>query len=188
MREQSTRRCECGCGEFTLLMPRNNTRHGWVKGQPFRFVRGHQGRVKLAMEWSDALWIPVDHGFVSECFIYQRARDVNGYGIFASRHRIQTSRLAHVESYVRAFGPVPEGCEIDHLCHVPSCVNPAHLEAVPHIVNMRRGRGTKLNFKTATEIRERHAMTGETHQQLAAAYGVEKRTIYEILKGKRWTH
>ena len=35
--------CECGCGEFTRLADRTDTRWGCVKGQPRRFIRGHSG-------------------------------------------------------------------------------------------------------------------------------------------------
>ena len=48
--------------------------------------------------------------------------------------------MAHRVSYVIAYGALPEGTEIDHLCRVKHCVNPAHLEAVPHGVNVQRGR------------------------------------------------
>ena len=35
----------------------------------------------------------------------------------------------------------PVGFELDHLCRVPRCVNPEHLEPVTHAENMRRGIG-----------------------------------------------
>lgn len=33
--------CECGCGKPTSLAARNDRRHGHVKGQPLRFIKGH---------------------------------------------------------------------------------------------------------------------------------------------------
>lgn len=33
--------CQCGCGEKTRLAPRTTTSRGNVKGQPQRFVYGH---------------------------------------------------------------------------------------------------------------------------------------------------
>ena len=38
------------------------------------------------------------------------------------------------------FGPIPPDLEIDHKCRVRCCVNPKHLEAVTHLVNMGRAR------------------------------------------------
>ena len=33
--------CECGCGNITRIAPRTNTRDGWIKGRPLRFINGH---------------------------------------------------------------------------------------------------------------------------------------------------
>lgn len=41
--------CECGCGQKTNLAVQSSTKHGWVKGQPHRFILGHQGRGR---KWS----------------------------------------------------------------------------------------------------------------------------------------
>ena len=47
---------------------------------------------------------------------------------------------AHRFAYELAYGPIPEGLELDHLCRNASCVRPTHLEAVTHQVNMVRGK------------------------------------------------
>ena len=47
--------------------------------------------------------------------------------------------LAHKVAYELLVGPVPSELELDHLCRVRHCVNPKHLEPVPHIVNSQRG-------------------------------------------------
>jgi hypothetical protein len=44
----------------------------------------------------------------------------------------------HRAVYERYVGPIPPGLEIDHLCRVRNCVNPAHLEAVTRGENVRR--------------------------------------------------
>lgn len=46
---------------------------------------------------------------------------------------------AHRLSYELFVGPIPDGYELDHLCRNRGCVNPAHLEAVTHRVNVLRG-------------------------------------------------
>lgn len=37
--------CHCGCGQKTKLAPRTHSRKGLVKGQPQRFIDGHQSRL-----------------------------------------------------------------------------------------------------------------------------------------------
>jgi HNH endonuclease len=44
----------------------------------------------------------------------------------------------HRVVYERAFGPIPEGYEIDHVCRHPRCVRLDHLEAVTGAENLRR--------------------------------------------------
>jgi len=58
-----------------------------------------------------------------------------GYGQFS----VPFMMGAHRFSYQLLVGNIPEGLEIDHLCRNKICVNPAHLEAVTHLTNMRRG-------------------------------------------------
>src|SRR3546814_19356891 len=49
------------------------------------------------------------------------------------------TRQAHRISYELCVGPIPEGMELDHLCRVRRCVNPAHMEPVTHRENVLRG-------------------------------------------------
>lgn len=47
--------------------------------------------------------------------------------------------MSHRFSYEHFRGPVPDGLDLDHLCRVPACVNPWHLEAVTRRINTLRG-------------------------------------------------
>jgi hypothetical protein len=49
--------------------------------------------------------------------------------------------MAHRWAWIQANGPIPIDYTIDHLCQITSCVNPTHLEAVPHRVNVYRSNG-----------------------------------------------
>lgn len=46
--------------------------------------------------------------------------------------------FAHRLAYELFTGPIPDGMEIDHLCRVRNCINPAHLQAVTHAENTAR--------------------------------------------------
>jgi hypothetical protein len=71
------------------------------------------------------------------CWIWRGATSGRGYGAFylARGNKI----LAHRAAYQMVIGPVPDGADLDHLCRNKMCVNPAHLEAVSHAENVRRG-------------------------------------------------
>jgi hypothetical protein len=38
--------CECGCGKPAPIAKKNDAWHGYVKGQPMRFIRGHTNRTQ----------------------------------------------------------------------------------------------------------------------------------------------
>lgn len=75
------------------------------------------------------------------CWIWQPPGASHGYGQIMRRAAVgakQQSLLAHRVSYEAFVGPIPEGLQIDHLCFVPKCVNPEHLEPVTAVENIRR--------------------------------------------------
>jgi hypothetical protein len=72
------------------------------------------------------------------CLIWTGYVHVGGYGSFSYEGRV---RRAHRVAYELFYETeVPEGLELDHICHVSRCVNPLHLEAVTHLENMRRAK------------------------------------------------
>lgn len=59
-----------------------------------------------------------------------------GYGrVTIKGKRSPTHRVVYEEFR----GPIPPGLELDHLCRVPCCVNPDHLEPVTPQINQLRG-------------------------------------------------
>lgn len=87
------------------------------------------------------------------CWLWKGWREANGYGGF--RHG--ETNWAHRASHLLFIGPIPEDTTIDHLCYTQLCVNPDHLEAVPHQVNKRRSTGgwsecDKLHPTTPTRV------------------------------------
>lgn len=44
MNNESIKLCECGCGQPAPIAKTNDKARGWFKGQPIRFISGHNGR------------------------------------------------------------------------------------------------------------------------------------------------
>jgi hypothetical protein len=70
-------------------------------------------------------------------------------------------RGAHVWAYVDRYGEPPPGTEVDHLCRNRHCVNPEHLEAVPHRTNVLRGAAPTARNATKTHCPQGHPLEGE---------------------------
>ncbi len=87
-------------------------------------------------------------------------------GTFAGKEYGQTfwngkSAYAHRTVYEILKGPIPEGLCIDHLCRVPSCVNPDRLEPVTMKENLRRGEHPGNGNKEKTHCPKGHLYSGE---------------------------
>lgn len=82
----------------------------------------------------ERFWSKVDR--TGPCWLWIAGCFNNGYAAFAVE---SMNRLAHIVSWEIAHGPVEPGLQLDHLCRVRHCVNPAHLEPVTGQVNTLRG-------------------------------------------------
>ena len=73
------------------------------------------------------------------CWVWKGKRDRWGYGRLNTWVKGRTKTLmAHITMWRLLIGPVPEGMELDHLCHNEACINPDHLEPVTPKENCRR--------------------------------------------------
>jgi hypothetical protein len=78
------------------------------------------------------------------CWRWQMKVGKNGYGFIGVVGETgQKMLLAHRVAYEQLVGPIPAGLQIDHLCRVRDCVNPAHLEPVTGAENLRRAHQAK---------------------------------------------
>lgn len=148
------------------------------------------------------------------CHLFRGDLNHAGYGTFyVGRYSIR----AHVFAWIRKHGPVPEGLEVCHSCHVRACTADDHLYLDTHDGNMklsaqdgRMASGERNAMRARPAIRavgERSGMAKLTAEQvleiratyrprtrgygsvaLARRYNVTHQSIESILKRETWRH
>jgi hypothetical protein len=166
--------CQCGCLRKTTLFKRKDATTGTMVVESRRFIHGHNRRERVR-------YVEETRGYVTSCWIWRLSKNVKGYG--SGWDPIRGKRvLAHRLYYEHSHGPIAADLQIDHLCRVPDCVNPDHLEPVPAAENVRRGRATKLTTEIVLEIRR----STEKQLVLARRYGVGQGHISRIKSRHTW--
>lgn len=196
--------CHCGCGGKAPLAQQTHTAKGYVKGEPVRFIAGHQTR-GVRRPLAERFWEKVATRGPDECWPWTGARTPHGYGVFNLGAR-EGLTYAHRFSYELEHGPIPEsegyhGVCVLHTCDNPPCCNPAHLFAGTHADNMedmeikgrargargQRHRSAKLTPDQVREIRVLLA-AGVPQTEAARRYAVNPGTVNNIKSGRTWAH
>lgn len=97
----------------------------------------------------------------SGCWLWTGGHSVEGYGLFHlpyPRRMVRAHRFAWENT---GHGAVPAGKQLDHLCRVPACVNPDHLEVVTTRENTLRGNGPSAQNAKKTTCPRGHAYSGK---------------------------
>lgn len=96
-------------------------------------------------------------------WLWTGAKNDKGYGQLnvVGQDEIQRRVYAHRLSYELFVSPIPEGKELDHLCRLPACICPWHLEAVTHQVNVLRGFSTAAIHARKTRCINGHELSGQ---------------------------
>jgi hypothetical protein len=138
------------------------------------------------------------------CWYWTGATTYGGYGVIQSGPRGGKLLRAHRLSWRIHYGDFDESLALCHHCDNPSCVRPDHLFLGSHSDNMQdmlakgragteRAHGTghhaaKLTDDSVRAIRAAYAAGGSSLNALAARYGVSKKTILNVVRGRIWTH
>lgn len=148
----------------------------------------------------ERFWAKVAVAGPDDCWEWTACRHRFGYGRIGVEGR--RTETAHRVSWRLHFGPIPEGLDVCHHCDNPPCVNPRHLFVGTAEDNMedarRKGRASmpphrrgvtasnvRLSEEDVLAIRER-AARGESDTTLAEAFGVNRGTVYCIVKRRNW--
>ncbi len=119
----------------------------WVTGDPMQVQKGGPKRSDPA----ERFWAKVEK--TPTCWLWTAAKASRyGHGKFMLNGK---NLKAYRWAYEALVGPIPEGMTLDHLCRVPACVNPAHLEPVPLSENVRRQNAAK------THCPQGHPLSGD---------------------------
>lgn len=105
---------------------------------------------------NERFWAKVEK--TPTCWLWRGALTSGGYGNFVI-HR-GTNVAAHRFAYELLVGPIPEGLVLDHLCRLPLCVNPEHLEPVTERENIRRGDAPTAILSRENRCAKGHRLTG----------------------------
>lgn len=146
----------------------------------------------------------IEVGAPTGCWLWNGEASRKGYGKVMARGK---KRLTHREAYEATHGEgSAEGLVVRHRCDTPACVNPSHLEIGTIADNNRdmieRGRhryvahkgeangSAKLTEADVQAIRATYVPYSDAHNQyvLAAAFGVDRSTIGQIIRRKIWVH
>lgn len=107
----------------------------------------------------ERFWEKVEQVTESGCWLWTARCDSKGYA------RFWNDRKAHEGGHRFAYrffkGPIPEGLELDHLCRVPCCVNPDHLEPVTGRENVLRGKSRAAEYAKRTHCQYGHKLVRE---------------------------
>jgi hypothetical protein len=95
-------------------------------------------------------------GMGTECIVVGKPR----YDGYVMIRRGGKTQYAHRWAYEQAYGQIPDGAQIDHLCRNRACRNPDHLEAVTQRENIARGMAPSAVTARTGECQRGHLMQG----------------------------
>lgn len=152
---------------------------GWCTKHYNRWlIHGDPERGPLTAE--ERFWAKVEK--TEDCWLWTGGLSTQGYGLISVGLR---GEYAHRFSYEVHVGAVPDGKQLDHLCRVRQCVNPAHLEPVTRRENILRGTAPTAINAAKTHCIHGHEYTEENTYRRPDNGGRQCRTCIAIRSRRR---
>lgn len=127
------------------------------------------------------------------CWLWTASKYHAGHGQFSVG---RTPWKAHRYAWFLEYGSVP--AQLNHVCGVAECINPAHLYPGTALENARDsirhgvqpagetcGR-SKLTWAEVNDIRRLYSAGGVSYSSLGKRFGVSKACVAIIVTGKTW--
>jgi hypothetical protein len=161
--------CECGCGQSAPIADRNDPQRGYIKGQPRRFVAGHQHGGERNGSWKGAsAGYSALHRYLNDHYPKTGICDKCGAAARTEYALIRGREYSRDRSGYR------------ELC--PACHRAYDIDSRPR---GERNRKAKLTEDAVRDIRRRYA-AGEPRRSLALLYGISLPAIHQVVTGKTW--
>lgn len=195
--------CHCGCERQTTISKQNHKLHGWIKGAPLLYVRGHIGKKPIPL--SERFWNfvnkngPIVREELGPCWIWTGAVNDHGYGVVWDG---KAPCLAHRASWILSHGVIDDAMNVCHCCDNPPCVNSEHLFLGDHLANMqdmaKKGRAVvpglrgeqcynaKFTEENVREIRASGLSRIESLRFFSQKFNVSESAVSNVLYGAGW--
>jgi hypothetical protein len=187
--------------DISQRSPTDNSRTDGNKGPTTApAISTKDGTLKLSPQNIARLWEKIDRKGPEECWNWTGGANDKGRGRVKLGGRLYSPYRVVFEI---AYGLIPRvpsyhGMVIMHTCDNPACCNPTHLQLgrqrdnVHDMVNKNRmnaKRGTANYRALLTEDQVRAIRVDpRSERAVAAAYGVTKGCIGNVLRGRTWAH
>jgi hypothetical protein len=204
----SPRLCACGCGKPTPLAQVASKRHGYKRGEPTKWLKGHAGKGarapgSLSPHWTgdDASYSAI-HAYLAKHYPKRGVCEECG-----KRSKRTEHALSHGRAYSRNRDDYRELCPPCHRQYdLAGRTFSPESTAKMSVAQQRRWdrereqgirrahpRGAanpnaKLTEAKVVEIRRKYAAGGTSLRLLAKEFGMSKPVILKIIQRRSWAH